>query len=191
MGIPHAGQLVSLRPFCGLNELLARPSGVCFDDQGNLYVTCMTSRVRLGNRSLARLGGQLLCVILLHYRLSPVQFRISCLEQAESAQILQYSGPLASKPGQLMRVAAQWTEPGEARGEGGNKPWDVRWHRGIAGICAKHEPLLIVTRHAGIWQRCGSNIAIFSAVSGRLLKQLKFGQEHCRYLRQLNMMLID
>ncbi|CAK0784573.1 hypothetical protein CVIRNUC_007777 [Coccomyxa viridis] len=143
------GQLVSLRPFCGLNELLARPSGVCFDDQGNLYVTCMTSR------------------------------------------ILQYSGPLSSKPGQLMRVAAQWTEPGEARGEGGNKPWDVRWHRGIAGICAKHEPLLIVTRHAGIWQRCGSNIAIFSAVSGRLLKQLKFGQEHCRYLRQLNMMLID
>jgi len=40
-----AGQLVSLRPFCGLSENLARPSGLCFDDQGNLYVTCMTSRV--------------------------------------------------------------------------------------------------------------------------------------------------
>ena len=150
-----AGQLVSLRPFCGLNELIARPSGVCFDDQGNLYVTCMTSRVRLGNPSLSRLGGQLLCVILLHYRLSPVQIKISCLGQAEAAQILQYWGPLSSKPGQFMRVAAQWTEPGEARGEGDNKPWDVRWHRGIASIGAKHEPLLIVSRHAGIWQRCG------------------------------------
>ena len=90
-----------------------------------------------------------------------------------------------------MRVAAQWTEPGEPRGEGDNKPWDVRWHRGIAGIGGKHEPLLVVTRHAGIWQQCGSNIAIFSAISGRLLKQLNFGQEHRRYLRQVNMMLID
>ncbi len=41
-----AGQLVSLRPFCGLSENLARPSGLCFDNQGDLYVTCMTSRVR-------------------------------------------------------------------------------------------------------------------------------------------------
>ena len=51
-----AGQLVSLRPFCGLHELIARPSGVCFDDQGNLYVTCMTSRVRLGNPSFVTPG---------------------------------------------------------------------------------------------------------------------------------------
>ena len=52
-----AGQLVSLRPFCGLNELMARPSGVCFDDQGNLYITCMTSRVRLACSPLHVQGG--------------------------------------------------------------------------------------------------------------------------------------
>ena len=106
-------------------------------------------------------------------------------------QILQYSGPLADTPGQLMRVAAQWALPGEKRGQGPNKPWDVRWHKGIEGIGAKGEPLLVVTRHAGLWRRCGSNVAIFSAVSGRLLKQLKFKQEHARHLRQANMILID
>ena len=36
---------MSLRPFCGLLENIARPSGLCFDDRGDLYVTCMTSRV--------------------------------------------------------------------------------------------------------------------------------------------------
>ena len=55
-----AGQLVSLRPFCGLEELIARPSGVCFDDQGNLYVTCMTSRVSLRHFPWKHSGGQLL-----------------------------------------------------------------------------------------------------------------------------------
>lgn len=106
-------------------------------------------------------------------------------------QILQYSGPLASKPGQFMRVAAQWTAPGEQRGEGPNKPWDVRWHKGIDGIGAKLEPLLIVTRHAGVWKSCGSNVAIFSAVNGQLLKQISFRPEQAKHLRQANMILID
>ena len=106
-------------------------------------------------------------------------------------QILQYSGPLADIPGQLMRVAAQWALPGEERGQGPNKPWDVRWHKGIAGIGAKAEPLLVVTRHAGMARRCGSNVAVFSAVSGRLVKQLTFTPEQARHLRQANMMIID
>ena len=107
-------------------------------------------------------------------------------------QILQYSGPFSSKPGQFMRVAANWTEPGEPRGEAVDKPWDVKWRRGIAGIGTKNEPLLIVTRHAGIREVCGSNIAIFSAVSGQLLKRHPnmWGKQG-KFLRQANMMLID
>ena len=112
-------------------------------------------------------------------------------ETSVHVQIVQYSGPLADTPGQLMRVAAHWALPGEERGQGPNKPWDVRWHKGIKGIGGKGESLLVVTRHAGKWRRCGSNVAIFSAVDGRLLKQLKFKQEHARHLRQTNMILID
>lgn len=65
-GDPPAGQLVSLRPFCGLSELIARPSGLCFDNQGNLYVTCMTSRVSLRPSPWMHSGGRLLCVLLLN-----------------------------------------------------------------------------------------------------------------------------
>ena len=106
-------------------------------------------------------------------------------------QILQYSGPLSAKPGQFMRVVAQWTVPGEARGEGPNKPWDVRWHKGIHGIGANSEPLLVVTRHSGLARRCGSNVAIFSAVSGQLVKVITFKKEQARHFRQANMILID
>ena len=112
-------------------------------------------------------------------------------QQTCLVQILQYAGPMAGNPGQLMRVAAQWALPGEERGQGPNKPWDVRWHKGIDGIGARAEPLLVVTRHAGRARRCGSNVAIFSAVSGRLLKQLTFTQEQAKHLRQANMILID
>ncbi len=106
-------------------------------------------------------------------------------------QILQYSGPLADNPGQLVRVVAQWTAPGEERGQGPGKPWDVRWHKGIDGIGAKSEPLLVVTRHTGVSRQCGSDVAIFSAVSGQLLKQLTFKPEQAKHLRQANMILID
>jgi hypothetical protein len=107
------------------------------------------------------------------------------------AQILQYSGPLSAKAGQFMRVVAQWTVSGEARGEGPNKPWDVRWHKGIDGIGANSEPLLVVTRHSGLARRCGSNVAIFSAASGQLLKVITVKKEQARHMRQANMILLD
>ncbi|CAL5228444.1 g11580 [Coccomyxa viridis] len=127
------GAILSVKPFCGLSDNLVQPSGLCFDDQGNLYVTCITKRV------------------------------------------LQYSGPLAVNPGQFMRVAAQWTVPShDLRNTEKYFPHDVKWHKGIKGIGSQAEPLLLVVRQHGDWQ---CRLAIFSAVSGQLLKELSFPHE--------------
>ena len=204
-----------MKPFCGISDNLVQPSGLCFDDQGNLYVTCMTKRVccltPVGESQATRWRT---CVSHPSTRRAlvkrdPVAFllalglllpamgllgplgnvgKCSCARNAATAcihqsqfivragspkhcvlmdqfvQIVQYSGPLADNPGQLMRVAAQWTDP-----ENDSWPHDVKWHKGINGIGAQAEPLLLVVRQHGQWQ---SRLAIFSAVSGQLLKEL-------------------
>ena len=90
-------------------------------------------------------------------------------------QVLQYSGPLAENPGQFMRVAAQWTVPShDLPASKDYWPHDVKWHKGIKGIGAQAEPLLLVVRQHGQGQ---SRLAIFSGVSGQQLKELTFPHE--------------
>ena len=98
-----------------------------------------------------------------------------CVPAHLSMQVLQYSGPLAENPGQFLRVAAQWTPPSHDSTNAENYfPHDVKWHKGINGIGAPGEPLLLVVRQHGQER---SRLAIFSAVSGRLLKELGFPHE--------------
>ena len=109
-----------------------------------------------------------------HFLVRAGSFKQCVLAQL-SVQVLQYSGPLAVNPGQFMRVAAQWTVPShDLRNTEKYFPHDVKWHKGIKGIGSQAEPLLLVVRQHGDWQ---CRLAIFSAVSGQLLKELSFPHE--------------